>query len=65
MKQFLFAFILSLLSFGIISAAFRNELLASLVALVVLFITFFLLCLLAAAQMSEELTYTDKLTTGR
>ncbi len=65
MKQILIAVCLSLVGFAVTSAIFRNELVAGLVAVIVLFLTFFWLCLLAIAQYSEELSYTDELTSIR
>ncbi len=65
MKQILIAVCLSLVGFALTSVIFRNELLAGLVAVVVLFLAFFWLCLLAIAKYSEELSYTDELTSIR
>ena len=65
MKQILVALCLSLVGFAVTSVTFHNELLAGLVALVVLFLAFFWLCLLAIAQYSEELSYSDKVISGR
>jgi hypothetical protein len=65
MKQILIALCLSLFGFAVTSIIFHNELIAGLVAVVVLFLTFFWLCLLAIAQYSEELSYSDKLTLDR
>jgi len=65
MKQILIALCLSLIGFGVTSITFHNELVAGLVAVVVLFLAFFWLCILTIAQYSEELSYSDKLTSGR
>ncbi len=65
MKQILIALCLSLVSFALTSVIFRNELLAGLVAVVILFLAFFWLCLLTIAHYSEELRYSDELTAGR
>ena len=60
MKQLLVALCSSLVVFGIIQVIFHNELVAALVAGVVLFILFFWLCLLAVAHYSDELSYSDR-----
>ena len=65
MKQILIALCLSLVGFGLSFAILHNELVAGLVAVVVLFLAFFWLCLLAIAKYSEELSYSDKLSSGR
>lgn len=65
MKQILVALCMSLVGFTVTSLTFHNELLAGLVAVVVLFLAFFWLCILTIAHYSEELTYSDKLTSGR
>jgi hypothetical protein len=56
----LIALLLSVGGFALTTTIFHNELVAALVAVVVLFLTFFWLCLLAIAQSSEELSYSDK-----
>lgn len=60
MKQLLVALCLSLISFAFISLILQNELVAGLVAIVVLFFVFFCLCLLAAAHFNEDQDYSDK-----
>ena len=65
MKQILIALCLSLVGFAVTSAIFHNELVAGLVAVVILFLAFFWLCLLTIAHYSEELSYSDELTSGR
>ena len=65
MKQILVALCMSLVGFAVTSVTFDNELVAGLVAVVVFFLVFFWLCLLAMAHYSDELSYSDKLTSGR
>jgi di/tricarboxylate transporter len=64
MKQLLVALCLSLVSFAVTSVIFHNELVAGLVAVVILFLVFFGLCLLAMARYNEERDYQDKLKSG-
>jgi hypothetical protein len=60
MKQLLVSLCLSLVVFGVTQILLHNELVAGLVAGVVLFLMFFWLCLLAVAHNSDELSYSDR-----
>ncbi len=60
MKQIVVALFLSVIGFGVTFAILHNDVVAGLVALVVLFLSFFWLCILTMARLNDDQYYRGK-----
>ena len=60
MKQILVALCLALISFAATLAIMHNDIVAALVGLVVLFLSFFWLCILTMAHYNDDQNYSGK-----